>query len=187
MGRANHRIISFIFICCYPILFAPASGFSKGKVGYINIQRLVYESILGKLGNAEIETFKVQSNNEIRERRLVIEALDEKLKKEKLQKPIDEIKIKELARTLKFKQKHLARFIEDVSDGITGKEKHLLATILARAEPILEKLAKDKNYALILKNSANLAYLDPRVDLTGQIIKTLDKKSASQKQPTPQH
>jgi Skp family chaperone for outer membrane proteins len=59
-----------------------------------------------------------------------------------------------------------------VSNSDMGKE--LVARILRKVDPLLEKIAKKRDYTIIIKDPNALAYLSPKADLSDEVVKSLN-------------
>lgn len=164
-----------VFLLCINLPDGSQALYAADKVGYINVQRIVSESNLGKKAKAKIDKIREKRNKEIREKNTEIEALSNKLRAESQKKNINQPKIRELIEEIQQKNKELKRFVADVKEELAKKDRELVVEILKKADPILRKIAKKKGYSLILRNPDVLAYMDPDVDVTEEVIKRLNK------------
>ena len=61
--------------------------------------------------------------------------------------------------TIQLKDKQLQRFVDDAKEYLAKKDKELVARILRKVDPLLEKIAKKRDYTIIIKDPNALAYL----------------------------
>ncbi len=61
-------------------IFASSPLLAQDKIGYINIPRIINESEIGKQANAELNAQSQQREAEVKEKRLEIEGLNEKIR-----------------------------------------------------------------------------------------------------------
>lgn len=162
-------------------IFASSPLLAQDKIGYINIPRIINESEIGKQANAELNAQSQQREAEVKEKRLEIEGLNEKIRLAKQERPPDQIKLKIWGDALAQKNKELKRFLEDVKEELGQMERALVSGILLKADPVLKRIAQEKQFAIVLKNSNDLAYLNPSYDLTNEIIKALNPAKTAPK------
>jgi len=144
------------------------------NVGYINLQRLVNDSRMGRTARSEIQKIrrekevlvaaKLREVNELRE--LINNTGDKMSPREK-----QEIQ-------LEFKKANRAyrRLVLDVKEDIEREDRELVSIILQKAEAALQEVAKSMNYTIILKDASALGYLSPSVDITDDVIRILDQQ-----------
>ena len=163
-------IVSSVFM----VLFFFTTVSAADKVGYINLQRLVNESKMGKAARKDIQkmrqgkqaqlTKKLQEINKLRD--LINKEGDKMAPRERR----DKIEI------LKKAYKEYQRLVADAKEDITREDRELVAIILQKADGVLKKVAKKNNYSIILKDSNAIGYLDPKADITDLVLKELNKK-----------
>ncbi len=151
-----------IIACCLIMswMIIPVSQ-AQDKVGYINLQRLVNESTMGKTARADIQ--KLRSEKET--------LLKNKLKEIKT----DAATRQERTKALNKATKEYQRLAEDAKEDLTNEDNELVAIILQKADGVLKSVAKSKKYAIILKDANAIGYLDPSVDITDDVLKELNK------------
>ena len=150
------------------------ASFAAEKVGYINLQRLVNESKMGKGAKADI----------LKMRKTKQAVLDKKLAdinkmREFINKKGDKLAANDRRNKVELLQKmykEYQRLVADAKEDITREDRQLVAIILEKANDILKKVAKKKKYGIILKDPNAIGYLDPDVDITNLVLKELNKK-----------
>lgn len=159
-------LISILAMAC------SASAVSS-KVGYIDLQRLVKESKLGKAAMSDIERLRTEKQKAIAEKLKVInsikidlEAKDALLKDEEKRDKLEE---------LNGLIKDYKRMVADAKEEISKEDRELVAEILKKADGILKKVAKKEKFTMILKDPNAVGYLDPDVDITDQVLKELNR------------
>jgi outer membrane protein len=147
---------------------------AEGKVGYINLQRLVNESNMGKAAKQEIvklrkakEKAAVNKLNEVNRLKKEVETKGAKMALNKKQEVIE---------SLQKAYKEYQRLLADAREDITREDRQLVAIILKKADGVLKAVAKRKKYTIILKDPKAVGYLDPKVDITNAVLKALNKK-----------
>ena len=150
------------------------ASFAAEKVGYINLQRLVNESKMGKGAKADI----------LKMRKTKQAVLDKKLAdinkmREFINKKGDKLAANDRRNKVELLQKmykEYQRLVADAKEDITREDRQLVAIILEKANDILKKVAKKKKYGIILKDPNSIGYLNPDVDITDLVLKELNKK-----------
>ena len=147
---------------------------ADGKVGFINLQRLVNESKMGQAARANIQQLRQERQDQLKTKLEEINALrneiNENQEKMSLKERQDKIEILQKA------YKEYQRMVADAKEDITREDKDLVALILQKADGVLKEVAKKNGFSIIIKDPNVLGYLDPGVDITDQVLKALDKK-----------
>jgi len=144
------------------------------KVGYINLQRLVNESKMGKAAREGIQKMRQGKQAELTKKLQAINQLRDQLNKEgnKMAPAERRDKIEILQKAYKEYQ----RLVADAKEDITREDRELVAIILQKADGVLKSVAKKNSFTIILKDPNAVGYLDPKVDITDQVLKELNKK-----------
>lgn len=150
------------------------SAYAADKVGYINLQRLVNESKMGKDARADIQKMRKDKEAMLTSKLQDINKLKEFINKEGGKMPPAERRAK--VEFLQKLYKEYQRLVADAKEDITREDRELVAIILGKANDILKKVAKKRKYSIILKDPNAIGYLDPDVDITDLVLKELNKK-----------
>lgn len=143
------------------------------EVGFINVQKLVSGSEMGMKATAEIEKLKDKENVRINSRRDELEKLKDTFKADSQDKDADREELRVLIDKIQIKEKEFKRLVDDAKEMLAKKDRELVIEILLKADPILKDIAKKKGYSVILRDRNALAYLDPKVDITDEVIAKL--------------
>ncbi|ETR71016.1 MAG: outer membrane protein [Candidatus Magnetoglobus multicellularis str. Araruama] len=167
------KLKSYIVILVSMSVMACTTTYAWDKVGYINLQRLVNESNMGKAAKADIERLRQEKQKaidtllkEIQELKALIEKngdlMGEKNKAAKLEE-------------LQKKYKKYKRMVADAKEELANEDSKLVSTILERADSVLKQVAKQEKFTIIIKDPDAIGYLDPKVDITDQVIRAFNK------------
>ncbi|MBN2062428.1 MAG: OmpH family outer membrane protein [Deltaproteobacteria bacterium] len=167
------RILVFVLCAAALGLFVSTISFAADKVGYINLQRLVNESNMGKAARADIQKMRQQKEKDLKVKLEDFNALRDKLNKEGAK--MEEGVKKENMEQLRQAYKEYQRLLDDAKEDIVREDKELVAIILQKADGILKEVAKKNKYSIILKDPNAVGYLDPDVDITDLVLKELNK------------
>ena len=147
---------------------------ADAKVGYINLNRLVRESEMGKRARADLVALRQKKEGEVERKGQTLKLLREEINTRGDQMEAEEKKQK--VELLQKVYKEYQRLVADAKEDIVREDRELVATILKEADDILKKVAKKNKYAIILKDPNAIGYLDESVDITDEVLKELNKK-----------
>jgi outer membrane protein len=152
--------------------FSPAAA--EAKVGFLDVQRLVRESKLGQQATKEIDKLTQSKEKEIAPKLKELNDLKTQVESNgaKMSEAEKRAKLEEFQRL----NKEYQRLVQDSKEEIARKDRERVAAILKKAEDVLAKVAKRDKYLMIIKDPNVLSYLDPGVDITGEVIKELDNQ-----------
>jgi outer membrane protein len=169
MGK-SYAVLVFTFAFVLTACFTPEQ--IEAKVGFLDIQRLVKESKLGKQATKEIEKLTQAKEKEIGPRLKELNDLKNEVESggTKLSEADKRAKVEEFQRL----NKEYQRLVQDSKEEIAKQDREKVAAILKKAEDVLVKVAKREKYLMIIKDPNVLSYLDPSVDITAEVIKELD-------------
>ncbi len=163
----------FLFWVGLVLLLFAGSALAAGKVGFINLQRLVSESKIGKEARQDIQKLRKAKEGELSRR---LEDLNKE--KDELDQNWDELDPRdrrdrraELKRSFEDYQK----MVSDAKEDILREDREVVAVILKEADGVLKEVAKKDGYTIILKDPNAIGYLDPEVDITDEVLNALNK------------
>ena len=152
----------------------PALPFPAGaKIAYINPQRIFQESVEGKAGLTRVQAViqKKQTEGQDRQKKLAAD-------QQKLQTSggvMNEAARSQLEKDIEKQQVDGQRFQQDAQAEINEVQTEVQNEFIKKVSPIIEAVAKEKGLQLVFDlNNAGLAYFDPSLDLSSEVIKKLD-------------
>lgn len=158
------------------ILILSIFAFSEMKIGVINSQKLIMGTKKGRAIAAELEKIGKEKQNKLDTMRAEIKKLEKELMSPALNNETKEKKALELQN----KRTAIKRFVEDTQREMQLKTEQDMNVLKAEIHPIIQQVGKEKGLAIILEITA-VAYFDPAVDITDDIIKIMDSKAAGNK------
>ena len=164
-------VTSFIV---FTLILSTAPAMAGTKVGFINLSRLVKESVHGKAAMENIERMKKEK--QIRLSEMLKKINDIKLDLQTKADLLKENEKKDRVDELNALIKEYKRMVADAKEEIAKADREMVAAILKKADPVLKKVAKKKKFTIILKDPNAIGYLDPSVDITDAVLKELNKK-----------
>ena len=162
-------IISFCFA-------SAAMSADVAKIGVFDYQRFMENSKAGQNLRKILNTKKDLFEGKLKEKRAELKRLREQLEREAMVMSPEKQKEKIREQRIKVNDYNEleARYTQEIKRAEFQESKKLFSQI----KEILEKLGKDENYLLIVHESAVL-YAPGQIDITDRVIKTHDKKFAS--------
>jgi outer membrane protein len=153
------------------VLFALPVLAQTPTIAVIDPQRVVQNSQMGKKALAEIKTLKDKKQQEIDQRQASIQAMRDKLDK---QKDILSADAKEkLQADIQKSITDLRRLSEDSEQEIQGRLQTAIKGIEDRVLPIIQKIGEDRGYSVIIQKD-QLVYFSAKNDITDEVIKLFD-------------
>jgi len=165
------RTLKFLFFIPLLLLFTysvtPAQ--TPIKIGYVDLQKVLDESIEGQRVKAEINKEIEAKSKEAEKMRAELKSLqDDYQKSAKLLK--DEAR-KQKEDLIQDKDKDLRRFISDFKEDIKKKEQSFSNEIIKEIVEVVKKLGEEQGYTLILeKNFSSVIYGAQNIDLTNAVL-----------------
>jgi outer membrane protein len=161
--------------CCVAFgLTLCAVSHAGDKVGYINLQRLVNESKMGKAARADIQKMRKQKEEIVSNKLWEVNNLKSLLTEKGV--GMDPVEKRNKIEGLRSAYKEYQRLLADAKEDILREDRELVAIILKKADGVLKRVAKKRKYTIILKDPKAIGYLDPSVDITDEVLKGLNKK-----------
>lgn len=146
------------------------------KIGYIDMQRALEETSVGKKAKADLEKEFNRKKAELQKKEADLKKMDEDLRK-KAAALSDEAKAKKMqelqAEVLKFQ-----REVSESQMAIQKKERELTQPILEKLQAALEKVAKEGGYTMIIEKGQqqqNVIWAKKELDITDQVVKEFEK------------
>ena len=149
-------------------------SYAADKVGYVNLQRLINESRMGKVAREEIQKLRKEKEAALALKLREINMLRDNINKKGDQ--MDPREKRDKRAVLKRAYEDYQRLVNDAKEDILKEDREIVSIILKKADGVLKKVAKKKKFAIILKDPNAIGYLDPSVDITDDVLKALNQK-----------
>ena len=151
---------------------APTAG-SGMKIAYVDIQQAIQAVKAGKDAKKQVEKEVAKRKKVLDKMRQDIDKLEADFKKQELVLS-EESKQKKRADYTQKVQELQAQIAKNQQE-MQQEEQRLLEPLLKKMSDVLKKLAKEKNYDMVVMKGA-LLYAEDQHDLTETLIKTFDKE-----------
>ncbi len=144
------------------------------KIGYIDIQKAIQETSTGKKAKKELEKEFNAKKEELGKREANIKKMQEDFEKKKsvLAEEAKQAKAAELqGEMMKYRD-----LLGQSQLNIQKKEQELTKPILDKLQEVIDKVAKDGGYTMILeKSEQSVIWAKKEIDLTDTVVKAFEK------------
>jgi outer membrane protein len=152
----------------------PPAPFPVGaKTAFINPQRIFQESVEGKAAVTRINTLIQKKQTEGQDRQKALQANQQKLQTSGA--VMNEQARSQLEKEIEKQQVDGQRFQQDAQAEIQELQNEVQQEFIKKVSPLIEAVAKEKGLQMVFDlSNAGLAWWDPGLDLTNDVIKKLD-------------
>jgi outer membrane protein len=157
-----------------PTAAQPPAPFPVGaKTAFINPQRIFQESADGKAALTRINTLIQKKQTEGQEKQKALQANQQKLQTSG--SVMNDQARGQLEKEIERQQVEGQRFQQDAQAEINELQNEVQQDFIKKVSPVIEAVAKEKGVQMVFDlQNAGLAWWDPGLDLTGDVIKKLD-------------
>lgn len=171
MRKYSCPLFALIFLF---FLYGPAMAADSTKIGVVDLQRCIQESIEGKRAKDELQKKKDSMQKKLDERQNKLLELKNELEKQgmMLSMGAKEDKEKEFER----QRREFKYFYDDISNEMRKAEDEVKKVLLGELEKVVLDIGVKGNFTLIFeRRSSGIMYLQKAVDITDEIIKAYDR------------
>jgi outer membrane protein len=146
------------------------------KMAFVDTQKAIQESKIGKKAKAEIEKDGEKKKKELDKKKADLDKMREDLEKKRT--VLSEEAFGKKAQELKEEMFKFNELVNKSQNELQKKENDLLAPIADKMKKAIEKLAKDKGFSMVIQTNPiqqNVIYGADDVNLTSSVITEIDK------------
>lgn len=149
---------------------AQSPAVAGGKIGIIEVQKIVQESAVGKESLARVQKVQQAKQDELAKRQKELRDLEQKIQDQG--KALSEDAMEKLQKDYQAKALDLKRFQDDAQRELEESQRKELGDLEKRIMPVINEVAREQGYALVFNkfNSGLLFADDKSVDLTEAVI-----------------
>ena len=166
-------------LACGLVLLAAAgtvAAQSAPKLGVIDVERILTDSVRGKKALEELTKLRDQKNDELQAKRTEAEQLRARFAESRL--TLAEDKLADMERELEDKTLELRRAQDDAQREVQKKQQEEFAKIEREVMPIIQAVGKENGYTMIFnKYQGGLVFADDSVDITDLVIERFNDAS----------
>ncbi len=157
------------------MMFLASNALAQSKVGYVDVQKAIQATASGKKAKETLDAEYGKRKKELDKKKADIEKMGQDLEKKKAVLS-EEVMGKKQAEL----QEEMMKFQKVVSENqleIQKKEKDLVEPILDKMKRVIERVANEKGYSLVIeKQSQNVLFAQKDADLTDSVIQAFEKE-----------
>jgi outer membrane protein len=150
-----------------------------GKIGVIEVQKIVQESAIGKESLARVQKVQQAKQEDLQKRQKELRDMEQKIQDQG--KSLSEDAMEKLQKDYQAKALDLKRFQDDAQRELEESQRKELGELEKRIMPVINEVAREQGYALVFNkfNSGLLFADDKTVDLTEAVITKFNSQIAA--------
>ncbi|HQV88133.1 MAG: OmpH family outer membrane protein [Nitrosomonas sp.] len=160
-----------MLIVCTHVAFASVA--SDIKIGVVNTEKILRESVPGIQAQKKIEQEFMPRDEDIKKMAIQAKSLQDKLEKDST--PLTETERRNLERILANLSREYQRAQRQMREDLSVRQNEEYSLILERTNKAINKIAEKEKYDLILQLQDSV-YRSQRIDITDKVIKALENE-----------
>ncbi len=152
------------------LLFASLAAAQMSKVGFVNPQRIINESKIGRIAQEDLAQLGKEKDRRVRESLDAVDVIKEKLESGRLS--VSEEQTTE--KSLRLAVREYEQIVERSNMDIQGEERRLIQFVMRRADSILRRIAQERGFTMILTDPEIIGYVASEMDITDRVIQELN-------------
>lgn len=140
------------------------------KVGFVNPQRIISESQIGRIAQEDLARLGKEKDRRVREALQEVEALKVKLDKGTLSVTEEQ----SLEKSMRLAIRNYEQTVERSNQDIQNEERRLIQFVMRRADSILRSIAQEMGFSMILTDPEIIGYVEDSMDITDRVIRELN-------------
>ena len=173
-GHPRWLLLLVLFLGMAPLI-AQSAGLEQLKVGVVDINRALNQSMAGDRSKKLLLATRDQKENELKGKEQALKKLSDELQNSLM---MTESARREKEQELRDKETALRMDVQRAQQELQEKERKMTETIFGELKMVVEALAKEGKYDLVLEQGASqviLFHVGVFTDLTDQVIARYNK------------
>src|SRR6266550_1137131 len=157
------------------LVWTPLLRGQLSKVGVVDFEKALVESVEGKKSSERFNATLQAKQDDVEKRQKELEDAHRKLQTQ--ERTLSEIAKANLQKDIDRRTTEMQRFNEDAQKELQSVRDELLRPIAERASALLNQLAAEQGYTLIIDVSnpqSNVVWFNPNNDLTAELTRRID-------------
>lgn len=165
------KLLNISAVSCVAVLvMATASMAHMSKVGFVNPQRIINESQIGRIAQEDLAQLGQVKDMRVREALDEVDSIKQQLEK----KTLSDTEEQSLERSLRLSVREYEQLVKESNLDIQGEERRLIQFVMRRADSILRQIAQEMGFSMILTDPEIIGYVDDSMDITDRVIRELN-------------
>jgi outer membrane protein len=142
---------------------------------FVDMQRLIDESIVGKAAKADVEAEARKRQSELLTQQRELERAQNDLGKQK--GVLSPAAFEERAEALQKRQRDFERSAQDFQEELTRKSQAAVARVVKDIQTVVEEYSSSHGFGLVIeRDQRSVLYVRPEFDISEQIVTILNEK-----------
>jgi len=152
----------------------------ESKIGFVDLQSVVAQSILGKAGSQQYEALGKKLEGELTG--LQTKLKDAQTRQQTQANLLSEVAAANLAKDIDRLTRELTFKQQEAQSELQTLQQDLLGDFEKKAMPILESLAKERNLHIVFNvENSGAVYVFPGLNLSPELVKRVDAQYSAKK------
>jgi len=163
-------LFALIILCFLPV---SAIGADSVKIGTVDLQRCIMDSIEGKKVKNELQKKKNNMQAKLDERQNKLLKLKNEIEKQSMMLSMEAKEGK--AKDFERQRREFKYFYDDINNQMRKAETEVKKLLLEDLEKVVKDIGDKGNFTLIFeRRSGGIMYMQKTVDITDEVIKAYD-------------
>jgi outer membrane protein len=174
----QHVMLAVVLVC--GVLHSAVSQAAPLKLSdpvfVVDMQRVLEDSIAGKAARNDLEKEVAKLRNRMGQATNELKRLDDEMKRQA--SLLSEAALNEKREAIANKEREYSRVFNDQQEELKVSSQRKVGKIVEHAQTVITKLTEARGGALVVERGQGfVAYVDPKLDLTADVVKELNKES----------
>jgi outer membrane protein len=148
-------------------------GVQAANIGYVDVQKAIQSTKAGKKAKEQLDAEFQKRKVKLDKKKTDIEAMGKDLEKKRNLMSEEALQKKQMEI-----QEEMMKFQKEVSENqleIQKKEEELVKPIIEKMRGVIEAVAKEKNFAMVIENKGQILFAAKETDITDLVVKSFEK------------
>jgi len=161
-------------VALFFFFYTPVFGQELLKIGVIDLQKCLQESVEGKKATELLKKKKAQLQEKLDKKQQELLELRREFEKQSMMLSMDAQESKR--KTVERKARELEYYLRDLNEEMAKAQEQEKKRIFDELGTVIEDIGNQKGYSIILeKRAGGVLYRDKAVDITDMVIKAYDQ------------
>lgn len=160
----------FLLVMTLAVLMPVMAIAHDSKVGFVNPQRIINESRIGRIAQEDLARLGQEKDRRVREALDKVEELRSLLETPSITAPQET----EMEKGLRLAIRAYEKLVEQSNLDIQGEERRLIQFVMRQADVILQEVAAERGFTMILTDPEIIGFVSHSMDVTDRVIRELD-------------
>lgn len=164
------KLLKICLLIAAMSLLATGAMAHGSKVGFVNPQRIISESQIGRIAQEDLARLGKEKDRRVRGALEEVESIRMQLENGTLSVTEEQ----SLEKSLRLAVRDYERLIEESNLDIQGEERRLIQFVMRRADSILRRIAQEQGFTMIITDPEIMGYVSDSMDITDRVISELN-------------